>query len=125
MATMNLKSYLETHRCQGFSAIPNYFQRGDFLTYYFQNDRCFSQRVDDLLTVYLSQETKEIVGFKIKGVKHILETAGNFEVTVDDGNLELGFFFFIGAAMAKNEWQQKRYTELGKFKNVKLAIPAG
>jgi hypothetical protein len=125
MAAIDLKAYLATHRCKGFSAVPHYFPRGDYVTYYFENDRCFSQRVDDLLTVYLSQETKEIVGFKIKGVRHILETAGSFHVTVDDGDVELGFFFFIGAAMAKNESQRRRYTELGRFKNVKLAIPVG
>jgi hypothetical protein len=123
MAELNLKQYLETHKCKGLNAVPHYFPRGDFVTYYFQNDRCFSQRVDDLLTVYLSQESKEIVGFKIKGVQHILRTAGNFEVTVEDGEIQLGFFFFIGAAMAKSEIQRRRYTELGRFKNVKLAIP--
>ena len=108
----DLMEYLKTHPPQGFRPIPHYFPQGDFVTYYFRNDPSFAERVDDLLTVFLTFDTKELVGCKIKGVKHILQTAGDFGVTLDDGDVQLGLFFFVGASMAKEESQRKRYEQL-------------
>jgi len=111
----DLKSYLAEHKCQGFNPVPHYFQAGDFITYFSRDDRCFEQRLDDIVTVYLSMDTKELVGCKIKGVKHILQTAGDFDVTVDDAEVRLGFFFFVGASLAKDEALKSRYRELGNL----------
>jgi hypothetical protein len=110
----NLSEYLETHRANGFRPAPHYFAQGDFVTYYFRNDPCYAERVDDLLTVFLTFDTKELVGCKIKGVKHILQTAGNFGVALNDGDLRLGMFFFVGAALAKDEAQRSRYEQIGE-----------
>lgn len=110
----DLMEYLKTHPPEGFKPVPHYFPQGDFVTYYFRNDPCFAQRVDDLLTVYLAFETKELVGCKIKGVKHILQTAGDFGVSLDDGAVRLGVFFFVGASLAKDEGQRSRYAEIGR-----------
>src|SRR3977135_1506577 len=101
MAT-NLDEYLESLRPKGFRPVPHYFAQGDFVTYYFRNDPCYAERVDDLLTVFVTFDTKELVGCKIKGVKHILQSAGNFGVGMDDGAVRLGMFFFVGAALAKD-----------------------
>ena len=84
------------------------------VSYYFRNERCYAQRVDDLLTVYLALGTDELIGGKIKGVKHILDTAGTFGVMVDDGNVRLGVLFFYGAARAEGEDQKNRYEELAR-----------
>ena len=110
----DLDEYLKTHRSQGFRPVPHYFAQGDFVTYYFRDDPCFAERVDDLLTVFLSFDTKELVGCKIKGVKHILQTAGDFGVALDDGEVRLGVFFFVGAALAKNDAQRNRYEQIGR-----------
>jgi hypothetical protein len=116
-----LNEYLKTHKCQGFSPVPHYFPYGDYLTYYFRDDRAYEQRVDDLLTVYLSMATNELVGCKIKGVAHILRTAGDFDVRLDDGDVSLGLFFFVGASTASGEDRKKRYEELRKVaKGVKV-----
>jgi len=108
----NLKEYLAERKCQGFKPVPHYFANGDFVTYYLSDERCYAQRVDDLLTVYLSMQTHELAGCKIKGVRHILQTAGDFGVTIDGKDVRLGLFFFIGAAMAKDETQKRRYEQL-------------
>jgi hypothetical protein len=110
----NLNEYLKSHSSKGFRAVPHYFAQGDFVTYYFRNDPCYAERVDDLLTVFLAFDTKELVGCKIKGIKHILQTAGNFGVSVDGGDVRLGVFFFIGAAFAKDEFQRSRYDQIGQ-----------
>jgi hypothetical protein len=111
----NLKEYLQTHKCKGFNSVPHYSALGDFVTYYFRDARAYEQRVDELLTVYLTMDSNELVGCKIKGVRHILQTAGDFGVALDAGKgVRLGFFFFIGAAAAKDAKQKERYEELGR-----------
>lgn len=83
-------------------------------TYYFRDDPCYAERVDDILTVFFSFETKELVGCKVKGVKHILQTAGDFGVSLDDGAVRLGIFFFVGASLAKDQVQRGRYDQIGR-----------
>ena len=117
----DLKQYLAEHRCKGFRAAPHYFANGDFLTYFMCEDRCFAERVDELLTVYIAFDTKEVVGCKIKGVSQVLKTAGNFGVALGDGEVRLGFLFFAGAATAKDDIQLQRYEQVGKIaSNIKL-----
>jgi hypothetical protein len=111
----DLKEYLAGKKCAGFDPVPHYFPTGDYVTYYFRNDRCFEQRLDDIVTVYLAMDTKELVGCKIKGVKHVLRMAGDFGVTLDDGDVRLGLFFFVGAALAKDDAQKDRYEELKRL----------
>jgi len=110
----DLIEYLRTHSAKGFKPEPHYFTDGDFLTYYFRNDRCYAKRIDDILTVFLSIDGNELVGCKIKGVKHILQKAGNFRVTLDGGPVQLGLFFFAGASAATDELQLRHYEQLGQ-----------
>lgn len=111
----DLKHYLQEHTCQGFRPIPHYSAIGDCVTYYFRAERCYAERVDELLTIYLALGTKELVGCKIEGVKHILETAGTFGVAIRDGTVHLGLFFFLGAMRATEAAQRSRYEELGRL----------
>lgn len=111
----NLSQYLAEHTCQGFKPVPHYFPDGDFVSYFFRPDRCYAERVDDMLTVYLAFDSNELVGCKIKGVQQVLKTAGEFGVGVADGDVRLGFFFFLGSAMAQSDAQRQRYDELGRI----------
>lgn len=110
----DLSDYLQNHRPKGFRPVPHYFAQGDYVTYYFRNDPCYAERVDDLLTLFLSFDNKELVGCKVKGVNHILQTAGNFGVDLSDGDVRLGIFFFVGAALAKDAAQRSRYEQIGR-----------
>jgi hypothetical protein len=91
-----LTEYLQEHPCKGFRPVPFYSEMGDFVTYHARGERCYERRIDDLLTVYLSMETKELVGCKIKGVKHLLQTAGEPFVSLNGGKVKLAFFFALG-----------------------------
>jgi len=120
----DLKQYLAEHPCKGFKAVPHYFPEGDYVTYYQREERAVSQQIDDLLTVYLSMATGELIGCKIKGVRHLLTSAGSFGVTVQDQAIKLGFFFLIGSSVAKEEAQKKRYRELSALaQDVDLSLP--
>jgi hypothetical protein len=108
-----LRDYLQGRSCRAFKSVPHYFASGDFLTYFIRDERPVARREDDLLTVYRSRQTQEIIGFKIKGVRQILEKAGRFGICVDDGEVKLGMFFFYLSRSAKNEPMIKTYDELG------------
>ena len=93
-----LSEYLRENRPESFRAEPAYVPSGDYLAYFLKDVPHLSERLDAVVTLYLAADTRELVGCKIKGVRHILKTAGAFGVGVTDGNLKLGFFFFLGAA---------------------------
>ena len=107
----DLKQYLAEHPCKGFRPVPHYFPAGDYVTFYAKPERCFAERVDDLLTVFLSDETGEMVGCKIKGVKHLLATLGGFGFVVKSAELALELFCVMGKSSARDQDQRRRYDE--------------
>lgn len=84
-----LREYLSGRKCKSFNPVPHYFQDGDFLTYYFDSSPCYEQRVDDLLTIYLSLANDELVGCKIKGVRRLVNQDGGLGVQIEDENVSL------------------------------------
>jgi hypothetical protein len=65
-----LTEYLQQHPCKGFRPVPFYSEMGDFVTFHARGERCYERRIDDLLTVYLSMETKELAGCKADSILH-------------------------------------------------------
>jgi hypothetical protein len=118
---MNLTDYIKNNRPKQFRSGPVYFPTGDFLTYLIKDGPCVAERLDDVVTVYLSHDTRELVGFKVKGVCHILKQAGAFGVGVGSGDgVRLGLFFFAGAApdRADNLPRMKWYERLEAFADI-------
>lgn len=108
----DLKQYLAENSCKGFRPVPHYFPTGDYVTLYVKEERCHAERVDDLLTVFLSNDTGEMVGGKIKGVKRLLEAMGMFGAVVQRDDVSLEMFFVMGKASAKDPGQRRRYEEV-------------
>jgi hypothetical protein len=56
-----------------------------------------AERVDELVTVYLSQETGEVIGSLIKGVSkfcnEILKKVPGFRISIQDGPVRLDHIF--------------------------------
>lgn len=55
--------------------VVGYVPAGDYLSVLLKDEPYFAQRIDNMLTVYLSMATKDLVGCKIKGVSVMLENA--------------------------------------------------
>jgi hypothetical protein len=109
-----LLTYLSERKCKRFVARPHYFHDGDFVTYYMEDEPCIAQRVDDLLTVYLSKKTDKLIGCKIKGVRRLLREGGGFGVIVEDEGVRLSLLFLVGLALGgSGEERRKRYSECG------------
>lgn len=120
---MKLTEFLKQNPPRGFRSEPVYFPTGDFLTYYLRDCPHVAERVDDALTVYLSHDTRELVGIKVKGVREILARARAFRVGVKDGDgVRLGLFFFAsaGPSRADNLPRMKWYERLEQFAHVEV-----
>jgi hypothetical protein len=74
-------------------------KKADALTVYFEGDADYSKRLCDHVTIYLSLETKEVVGCRIKGITGILQDLPNYiQVKHDSVELSVIFFAFRGGA---------------------------
>jgi hypothetical protein len=111
-----LNDYLRGREPQGFTRHPFYSSDGDTLTYYFEPDEAYSQRVDDLLTVYKSVQTDRLVGCKIKGVLHLVERLKNFgfALSPEDEMLRLNLLF-LSAVGERPSAVHRYYEELGRY----------
>ncbi len=55
-----------------FKSEPKYYAEGDFLTYFLTEEDCIARQYGKL-TLYIGVDTKQIVGYKLSGVKHHLQ----------------------------------------------------
>ena len=80
-----------------FEPTATYDRDGDCIEFVAKPDPFYAERVDDLLTVYYSQETGEVTGSLLKGVsrfcKQMLEKMPGFRVEIRDGRIELVHIF--------------------------------
>jgi len=99
-----LTDYLNQHAAEGFQPVPHYFKDGDFINFFLTDERCYAERVDNLLTVFLSDETGQLVGCKLKGIRLLLdklEESGTLcLITIDDGDVRLDWLFISVAALS-------------------------
>ncbi len=109
-----LTEYLEGRSVSRFASVPHYFRDGDFVTFYVSDERCYTERVDQLLTVYRSATTGAMIGCKIKGVHRILNTLGDFSVVIRDGAIRLGLLF-LAAALDIDPSKRHFYREVARL----------
>lgn len=91
-----------------FKATAYYDSDGDCIEFLAKADPFYEERVDDLVTVYYSQKTREVVGSLIKGVsklaKRLAQNLG-FLITIEDGRVRLKHLFLAGIRLQKSEAQ--------------------
>ena len=80
-----------------FQATTTYDPDGDCIEFLASPDPFYAERVDELLTVYYSQETQEIIGSQIKGFsrfcKEMLEKLPGLKIEIQDGPVTLQHIF--------------------------------
>ncbi len=96
-----------------FKPIATYDEDGDCVEFLVKPDDFYAERIDDLVTVYYSQETDEIVGSLIKGVsKYFQQLINNkfpgFTVEIDDGSVMLSHLF-LARMWERNLEDQQRH----------------
>ncbi len=82
-----------------FEPLATYDEDGDCMEFLISNESFYAKRIDDLVTVYYSRETDEIVGSLIKGVSKYInklkERFPGFLVEIHEGSNMLGHFFLV------------------------------
>src|SRR5205809_8058154 len=80
---------------------------GDCIEFLAKPDPFYAERVDDLVTVYYSQETNEVIGSLIKGVgsfcDKILQTMPGFGIEIRDGRGRLVHIFRARLGTSKTD----------------------
>lgn len=70
---------------------------GDCIEFLSRPDPFYAERVDDLVTVYYSQETGEVIGSLLKGVSRfcdqMLKRMPGFQIEIIDGRVKLVHLF--------------------------------
>src|SRR5665213_284351 len=80
-----------------FVPTTTYDPDGDCIEFITKNDDFYAERIDELVTIYYSRESNEIIGSLIKGVrgfcKKILERCPGFKIEIHDGRVKLEHLF--------------------------------
>jgi hypothetical protein len=80
-----------------FRPTATYDPDGDCIEFLAKAEPFFAERVDDLVTVYYSQESGEVIGSLLKGVsafcKQMLERMPGFQIEIHDGRVRLVHLF--------------------------------
>ncbi|NUQ63139.1 MAG: hypothetical protein HUU20_11735 [Pirellulales bacterium] len=80
-----------------FKATATYDPDGDCIEFLVSPDPFYAERVDDLVTVYYSQATNEVIGSLVKGVrrfcKTIVQQMPGFKIEICDGRVSLAHIF--------------------------------
>lgn len=82
---------------ESFRPTATYDRDGDWIEFLAKPDPFYAERVDDLVTVYYSQDTHEVVGSLIKGVsafcERVLGVMPGFKIVVQEGRVRLEHIF--------------------------------
>jgi hypothetical protein len=80
-----------------FRPTATYDPDGDCIEFLAKPDPFYAERVDDLVTVYYSQETGEVIGALIKGVARFCAEFSKrnpgFRSVIEDGPVSLEYIF--------------------------------
>ncbi len=94
-----------------FQPSATYDPDGDCIEYLIKPDNFYAHRVDDLLTVYRSEETGELVGSFIKSVKSfwrkLIQQSPAFGIIVQEGPVLLSHLFVARLGQLQGKPDQK------------------
>ena len=94
---------LSAKPAQEFKPRADYDPDGDCIEFLAKPDPFYAERVDDLVTVYYSEKTGEVVGSLIKGIsalyKNLRTKMQGFCLTIEAGPIRLEHFFLAALWM--------------------------
>ncbi len=90
METRSLKEYILSSKCEKFSPSAYFDAQSDTLSIYLKNEQSYAERVDELLTAYLTMDGERLTGVELNGVRHLLEKIGSFGVSYLNKEIDVG-----------------------------------
>jgi hypothetical protein len=105
-----------------FEPTATYDPDGDCIEFLAKPDPFYGERVDDLVTVYYSQDTNEVIGSLIKGVSKfcadVLVKMPGFKIEIRDGRVRLEHIFLARLWSAERDPRELATLTYKKLINV-------
>lgn len=83
-----------------FSPSVYHSLEGDSIEFIGRPGAFYAERLDDLVTVYISEESGKVIGSLISGIRGLRKTLGEhlpgFVIQIDDGRVKLEHIFLAG-----------------------------
>ncbi len=83
--------------------IAYYDPDGDCIEFLSARRNFYSERIDDLVTVYYDEKTNEIIGSLVKGVSQFLKKHPRYAILVESGKVRLAHLFIAGISSQPKE----------------------
>ncbi len=111
-----LIAHILSHPPEGvFVPCAYYGEEEDALMFYFRNDPDYAKRINSRVTVYLSEDTDELVGCQIKGVGRVLHELGELDLTIKHKGVKLKVVLLaVMEPMLQRPETRKIYREVYK-----------
>jgi len=95
----------------GFEPFAYYEPAGDCVEFHFTNEPCYAKRLDGWVTVYYSEETGDVTGGLIKGVRrNLLERFPGLQIEIKGGSIDISLLLRAPAwSSAVEEPTRKTY----------------
>lgn len=109
-----------------FEPSAQYDDDGDCVEFFADRVAFNAIRLDDWVTMYVSEKDGQLVGCLIKRVKRLFRDVPNLQeiVLVQDNKMRLDYFFVAAAARLKNIETIHRYNELKRAtEGVEVPLP--
>jgi len=71
--TQQISTNVEPERCAPYKPVALYFLESDCVEYVKQDTFCIHRRVDSFLTLIFDETKNNLIGFKLKGFKHVFD----------------------------------------------------
>jgi hypothetical protein len=105
-----------------FRPTATYDPDGDCIEFLAKPDPFYAERLDDLVTVYYSQETGEVIGSLLKEVsafcKEMLQKMPGFQIEINNGRVRLVHLFRARLWSSANDPQDIATLTYRKLMNV-------
>jgi hypothetical protein len=85
----------------------------DTLTVYFEGDADYSKRLTEHVTLFLSMDTGETIGCRIKGISGIIDDLPNY-LSVNHNGINLSLVFLPFRGSAADQATREALNELAK-----------
>lgn len=112
----DLMEFVAQHKGNGeFQPYAYYGAEEDAITIYFKGDADYSRRCNSRVTVFFSLDGDELVGCRIKSLRHVLDDIGWFDLTLKHGRVRVDLLFLaLRGEFADEPELRALYRRLGQ-----------
>lgn len=85
-----------TSDVESTGASAYYDPDGDCIEFLSRPEEFWAERIDDLITVYYSERSNEVIGSLVKGVSQFVKKHPNLAIVIKAGRVRLSHLFLAG-----------------------------